>query len=152
MAIKVYQLFFIILINEIVKGAILQAPTQQGYNQAQNSVYNTGFSGKYNHEQEPFDPHPKYNFAYDVQDHKTGDVKNQQESRDGDVVRGAYSLIEPDGSKRTVEYTADPKNGFQAIVNRQHGAAPAYAHKVNNPTYNNPPIQSNKPSPNPYYQ
>lgn len=40
---------------------------------------------------EEYDPHPQYNFAYDIQDGLTGDSKNQQESRDGDVVRGSYS-------------------------------------------------------------
>ncbi|CAG7717235.1 unnamed protein product [Allacma fusca] len=32
--------------------------------------------------------HPKYEFSYGVQDHYTGDVKSQHESRDGDVVKG----------------------------------------------------------------
>lgn len=31
---------------------------------------------------------------------------------------GSYSLIEPDGSVRTVIYTADPLNGFNAIVEK----------------------------------
>lgn len=31
---------------------------------------------------------------------------------------GSYSLIEPDGSLRTVIYTADPLNGFNAIVEK----------------------------------
>lgn len=31
---------------------------------------------------------------------------------------GSYSLIEPDGSVRTVIYTADPLNGFNAVVER----------------------------------
>lgn len=31
---------------------------------------------------------------------------------------GSYSLVEPDGSIRTVIYTADPVNGFQAIVEK----------------------------------
>lgn len=36
---------------------------------------------------EPYDPHPQYSFAYDVQDALTGDSKNQHETRDGDVVQ-----------------------------------------------------------------
>lgn len=28
---------------------------------------------------------------------------------------GQYSLVEPDGSIRTVDYTADPVNGFNAV-------------------------------------
>lgn len=31
---------------------------------------------------------------------------------------GSYSLVEPDGTVRTVIYTADPINGFNAIVQR----------------------------------
>lgn len=34
------------------------------------------------------DPAPKYAFAYNVQDALTGDSKSQQETRDGDVVKG----------------------------------------------------------------
>lgn len=41
----------------------------------------------------------------------TGDAKSQQETRSGDVVQGSYSLVEPDGNRRTVEYTADPVQG-----------------------------------------
>ncbi|XP_049775171.1 cuticle protein 21-like [Schistocerca cancellata] len=72
-----------------------------------------------------FDPNPQYSYGYSVQDALTGDSKNQQETRSGDVVQGSYSLAEPDGSIRTVEYTADPVNGFNAVVHRESGAHPA---------------------------
>nr|AAX12437.1 Dbuz\Ccp7-PA [Drosophila buzzatii] len=65
-----------------------------------------------------YDPHPQYKFAYDVQDALSGDSKSQVEERDGDVVRGEYSLVDSDGYKRTVQYTSDPENGFNAVVNR----------------------------------
>ena len=71
-----------------------------------------------------YDPHPQYSYAYDIQDHLTGDSKSQHESRDGDVVQGSYSLVEPDGTRRTVEYTADPHNGFNAVVHKEALAAP----------------------------
>lgn len=74
---------------------------------------------------EPFDPHPQYSFAYAVNDHHTGDSKSQHESRNGDVVQGQYSLTDPDGSRRTVDYTADAHNGFNAVVHRTTGAHPA---------------------------
>lgn len=67
---------------------------------------------------EPYDPAPQYAFAYNVQDQLTGDHKSQQETRDGDIVRGSYSLVEADGSLRTVIYTADPLNGFNAVVEK----------------------------------
>ncbi|XP_061379781.1 larval cuticle protein A2B-like [Danaus plexippus] len=66
-----------------------------------------------------YDPHPQYRFAYDVQDSLTGDSKSQHESRDGDVVQGSYSVVDPDGTKRTVDYTADPHNGFNAVVRKE---------------------------------
>ncbi|XP_061399171.1 cuticle protein-like [Musca vetustissima] len=68
---------------------------------------------------EEFDPHPQYKFSYGVDDKVTGDSKSQNEERDGDVVRGEYSLIDADGYKRTVHYTADDVNGFNAVVQRE---------------------------------
>ncbi|XP_045777661.1 actin cytoskeleton-regulatory complex protein PAN1-like [Maniola jurtina] len=62
--------------------------------------------------------YPSYAFEYAVRDPHTGDNKAQWEKRDGDVVRGAYSLVEPDGSLRVVEYRADDKSGFNAVVKR----------------------------------
>lgn len=69
--------------------------------------------------------HPKYAYKYGVNDYHTGDVKSQHETRDGDVVKGSYSLVEPDGSVRTVDYTADKHNGFNAVV---HRTAPVHGH------------------------
>ncbi|XP_049866478.1 cuticle protein 19-like [Pectinophora gossypiella] len=60
--------------------------------------------------------HPKYEFAYSVEDKHTGDIKSQHESRDGHLVKGEYSLHQPDGSVRTVKYTADKHSGFNADV------------------------------------
>ncbi|XP_053660191.1 larval cuticle protein A2B-like [Anopheles marshallii] len=68
-----------------------------------------------------YDPNPQYSYSYAVSDALTGDNKSQQESRSGDVVTGSYSLIEPDGTQRVVEYTADPVNGFNAVVHRGAG-------------------------------
>ncbi|XP_049544929.1 cuticle protein 19-like [Anopheles darlingi] len=63
-----------------------------------------------------FYAYPKYKFEYGVKDYHTGDHKSQWEVRDGDVVKGEYSLDEPDGSVRIVKYHADAKNGFEAVV------------------------------------
>lgn len=68
---------------------------------------------------EDYDPNPQYSYAYDIQDGITGDSKSQQESRSGDVVQGSYSLTDPDGTRRTVEYVADPVNGFNAVVHKE---------------------------------
>ncbi|EDS42110.1 conserved hypothetical protein [Culex quinquefasciatus] len=64
------------------------------------------------------DAYPQYQYAYNVQDTLTGDSKTQEETRDGDIVKGSYSLIEPDGSRRIVNYYADPINGFNAVVQK----------------------------------
>ncbi|CAK1553778.1 unnamed protein product [Leptosia nina] len=72
-----------------------------------------------------------YEFSYSVEDPHTGDHKSQHESREGDVVTGQYSLVQPDGAVRTVEYTADAHSGFNAIVHNsgpsEHAAAVAQA-------------------------
>ncbi|XP_044268772.1 uncharacterized protein LOC123013956 [Tribolium madens] len=72
---------------------------------------------------------PKYEFKYGVEDLHTGDKKTQHEVRDGDVVKGQYSLVEPDGSIRTVEYTADPHHGFKAVVHKSGHESVAYGHQ-----------------------
>ncbi|XP_063890269.1 cuticle protein 7-like [Helicoverpa armigera] len=75
--------------------------------------------------------HPKYDFAYSVADPHTGDHKSQHESRDGDAVHGYYSLVQPDGSVRKVEYTADDHHGFNAVVHNSAPSvhpAPVYGH------------------------
>jgi len=43
------------------------------------------------------------------------------------VVQGAYSLIEADGTRRIVEYTADPVHGFNAVVRREGAVVKAVA-------------------------
>ncbi|KAJ8726630.1 hypothetical protein PYW07_001328 [Mythimna separata] len=57
-------------------------------------------------------------FAYDVADPNTGDYKSQVETRVGGTVAGQYSLLDADGTKRTVDYTADDVNGFNAVVRK----------------------------------
>lgn len=71
-----------------------------------------------------YDPNPQYSFSYDIHDGLTGDAKSQTETRDGDVVKGQYSLIEADGTRRIVDYTADPVNGFNAVVHKEGQAQP----------------------------
>lgn len=61
----------------------------------------------------------EYEFAYAVNEHSTGDIKSHQESRKGNMVTGRYELIDSDGFRRIVEYTADEHNGFNAIVRRE---------------------------------
>ncbi|CAG7823002.1 unnamed protein product, partial [Allacma fusca] len=59
---------------------------------------------------------PKYMFNYGVNDQKTGDFKSaHEEGRDG-FAKGGYSVLQPDGALRVVEYTAHPIEGFKATV------------------------------------
>jgi hypothetical protein len=93
------------------------------------------------------DAYPQYSFGYTVQDALTGDAKSQHETREGGVVKGSYSLVEPDGTTRTVEYTAHPVHGFNAVVHRRpsvlkvvpvyHGYQP---HHYSAPTSGNGPF------------
>ncbi|KAJ6647975.1 Pupal cuticle protein Edg-84A [Pseudolycoriella hygida] len=73
---------------------------------------------QYSHEAH-HDAPAEYEFSYAVHDDHTGDIKSQQESRKGDVVHGRYELIDSDGHKRIVEYTADEHSGFNAVVHRE---------------------------------
>lgn len=71
------------------------------------------------HHQVDYDEPAQYEYGYSVQDEHTGDIKSHTEKRDGDTVHGRYELIDPDGFKRIVEYTADAHNGFNAVVRRE---------------------------------
>nr|XP_047041580.1 cuticle protein 8-like [Helicoverpa zea] len=105
-----------------------------------------------------YDSNPNYNFAYEVNDAHTGDIKSQHESRRGDTVLGQYSLLQPDGIRRTVDYRADDHTGFQATVNND-GRAAGHAQAVSNDigrypnlavqTYNTYPAPTAHPSPAP---
>ncbi|XP_065079424.1 adult-specific cuticular protein ACP-20-like [Ochlerotatus camptorhynchus] len=75
-----------------------------------------GMEGSWKEGGEDYYSYPKYKFEYGVKDIKTGDHKSQWEMRDGDVVKGEYTMDEADGTKRIVEYYADGKNGFEAKV------------------------------------
>ncbi|XP_073941471.1 uncharacterized protein [Choristoneura fumiferana] len=87
-------------------GAATAAPSYVGQDIAAGSVSN-----------------PNYGFNYAVSDPQTGDNKAQTEQREGGVVKGSYSLSEPDGTIRVVDYTADPVTGFNAVVKRIGPAA-----------------------------
>lgn len=52
-----------------------------------------------------------YQYSYVVYDDNTGDQKAQREESDGRVVRGQYSLLQPDGYIREVKYVADDVQG-----------------------------------------
>ena len=67
-----------------------------------------------------------YEFSYDVHDTHTGDIKQQNEKAVNGAITGQYSLIDADGYRRIVDYTADDVHGFNANVRRE----PIEGHKV----------------------
>lgn len=60
-----------------------------------------------------------YDFNYDVHDQHTGDIKQQHETAQNGAISGQYSLIDADGFRRIVDYTADDHHGFNANVRRE---------------------------------
>lgn len=82
------------------------------------AAYTHHESADHGHEEHYPDHHPSYKFEYGVKDPKTGDHKSQWEHRDGDVVKGEYTVDEADGTHRVVEYSSDKKNGFNAVVKK----------------------------------
>jgi len=67
-----------------------------------------------------------YQFEYSVHDDHTGDIKEQHETAKDGAIEGYYTLIDADGYKRIVHYTADDHHGFNAEVRRE----PIEGHKV----------------------
>ncbi|KAJ8945660.1 hypothetical protein NQ318_012378 [Aromia moschata] len=63
-------------------------------------------------------PNASYEFAYDVNDPLSNDVKSHREIRDGENVYGYYTFKEADGSTRVVNYKVGPQTGFEATVER----------------------------------
>jgi len=76
--------------------------------------------------------YPKYQYNYGVNDKHTGDFKTAHEYRDGGLTKGSYSVLQPDGVLRTVNYVVDPKGGFQAqVLNKgvaHHGHGHGHGH------------------------
>ncbi|CAG0884609.1 unnamed protein product [Darwinula stevensoni] len=66
-----------------------------------------------------------YQFGYQINDDTAGVYSGHKQERDGSgITRGQYSYIDPAGTRRTVTYTADPVNGYQADVQEQPAAGP----------------------------
>ncbi|VVC42282.1 Insect cuticle protein,Chitin-binding type R&R consensus [Cinara cedri] len=102
-------------------------------------AYPPHYSSNYDHDNYAHEPTP-YNFQYDVHDPHTQDIKSQYEVSDGHGnVKGSYSLVEPDGSTRVVEYTADHEHGFVAKVKK---IEPAYHHHDEHAYHHEPVVHS----------
>ncbi|CAH1117875.1 unnamed protein product [Phaedon cochleariae] len=109
----------VLAVAAFAHGGLLDLGSHHG--QVAAPVLSHGYSAPLSHapQNEDYYAHPKYEFNYGVQDAHTGDQKSQHEQRDGDVVKGFYTVAEPDGTLRTVHYTADDHNGFNAVVEKQ---------------------------------
>ncbi|CAH1996486.1 unnamed protein product [Acanthoscelides obtectus] len=107
----IIQVSFVILVASLVKGNPLDYGEHHGLALYQSHHHPVHLKP------EPV-AYPKYHFQYGVKDGHTGDIKEQSEHRDGDVVKGEYSLVEPDGTIRKVQYEDDGHSGFNAIVTR----------------------------------
>lgn len=80
-----------------------------------------------------------YKFAYHVKDTPSHNDYSHEESSDGSVVTGSYSVLLPDGRKQTVTYTAGT-SGYVANVQYSGQAThPEYSYK----TIKSHPITSN---------
>ncbi|XP_065084560.1 cuticle protein 7-like [Ochlerotatus camptorhynchus] len=75
----------------------------------------------------------EYKFEYGVNDGHTGDHKTQWEHRDGDHVKGQYTLNEANGGHRVVDYESDAHGGIQIQVKSVSGHGPAP--KVHQPAH-----------------
>ncbi|KAK7081914.1 hypothetical protein SK128_021177 [Halocaridina rubra] len=73
--------------------------------------------------QREIDPSLRFNYKYEVKSDDTRDEKQHEETLDNGVLIGTYSLVQPDGTLRTVNYRADGQTGFQAQVSYQEGYA-----------------------------
>ncbi|CAH1363832.1 unnamed protein product [Tenebrio molitor] len=58
-------------------------------------------------------------FAYVVADPHTGNFNSHQQMLHGDVVEGSYTVVDPNGIRRIVHYTADDAHGFTAVVEEE---------------------------------
>ncbi|XP_022193663.2 cuticle protein 21-like [Nilaparvata lugens] len=66
-----------------------------------------------------------YEFTYEVVEPQYYLQFGHRESRQGDVARGSYHVLLPDGRTQVVEYQAD-ENGYRPTVTYQQKAQPAY--------------------------
>ncbi|PZC87388.1 hypothetical protein B5X24_HaOG216502 [Helicoverpa armigera] len=87
-------------------------------------------------------------FSYSVADPYTGDFKHQIENRIDNNVQGQYSLLESDGTRRTVDYAAGA-GGFNAVVRKDPAliaAAPAISYATPAISYAAPAISYAAPA------
>merc|ERR1712025_135497 len=102
-------------------------------------------------EEEEFLPQP-YKYEYGVQDDYTKAAFAKSESH-GDVgaVTGSYKVNLPDGRIQTVTYTADPVNGYKAVVYEGEPVYPPEPEEGYGNQYKQGPARVYRDSPNHEY-
>lgn len=59
----------------------------------------------------------EYHYRYAIDESKSkGPVMDRWEHRVGEYVKGSYSVMQPDGKIRTVDYEVDGEKGYHAII------------------------------------
>jgi hypothetical protein len=85
-----------------------------------NNIYGT--PDHHHDDHHHHEPGMPFDFNYAVKDDYYGTDYSHNAVSDGDVVKGQYKVLLPDGRLQIVTYTADWKNGFNADV-RYEGEA-----------------------------
>ncbi|KAJ8967061.1 hypothetical protein NQ314_003121 [Rhamnusium bicolor] len=101
--------------------AVIRPNSQYGPPKSEYGAPGGGYlppNGGYDDQAEP----ANYQFEYHVQDAPSGNDFGHEEERQGDVAKGKYFVLLPDGRLQTVEYTADldgykPKVSYEQVGN-----------------------------------
>lgn len=110
-----FKLVVLFTVASMASAGLIPAYEQQAYYQSAPTIYKQAAVLKQVVQEAP----ANYDFNYDVHDPQTGDIKQQHESAQNGAIQGQYSLIDADGYRRIVDYTADDHNGFNANVRRE---------------------------------
>ncbi|CAH0384912.1 unnamed protein product [Bemisia tabaci] len=101
-----------------------------GYDKSHGYSKGHGYDKGHGHDKGHSDTKEAYEFGYEVNDASTGDSKRHVEKLENGVVEGSYSLVDPDGTVRTVDYRADDVHGFNAVVRKEPLVPPIAAQPV----------------------
>ncbi|XP_076041947.1 uncharacterized protein LOC143025821 [Oratosquilla oratoria] len=104
-------------------------------------------------EEEEYEPQPApFDFAYTVSDRYSGADFAHVSNSDGNVVKGEYRVLLPDGRTQIVNYVADDHNGYKAEVTYEgeakypeHKSTPSAVYKAPETEYRAPEPEYQKP-------
>jgi len=87
------------------------------------------------------DPHPIYQYKYQVSDDEKQTYIAHEENRDGSEVQGSYSYVDPLGSLITVTYTANEADGYNEERSVQEGFVTIRSSTTGSSTLIEPTVQ-----------